>query len=140
MKKPIMIQCIQNTMSEEFLKVARKEIDEELEGLQKILDDCHDDNDILKNSKDIEKHLHKIKGLAPMMNQDEIGEIAKINDAILKHVIANGFLEGTFTILSESHQIMKEIFDGQEKKDVEELKNKIKLTFGSVLSKNTYHD
>lgn len=121
-------------MSEEFIKAARKEIGEELEGVQKILDDCHDDNDILKNSKNLEKHLHKIKGLAPMMNQNEIGEIAKINDAILKHVLANGSQEGTFMILSESSQIMKEIFDGQVKKDIEHLKNKIKSTFGRVLS------
>jgi len=122
-------------MSEDFLRLARQEIGEELEELQKILVECKDDNDISQNSVNIEKLLHKIKGLAPMMNQNDIGEIAKINDAILKQVMANGPLKGTFVILNESNQIMRDIFDGNAKRDVEQFKNKIRETFGSVLSK-----
>jgi hypothetical protein len=119
-------------LSEEFLRLAKKEINEELGELQNILKQCQNDNDIYQNSINLEKHLHKIKGLAPMMNQNDIGDIAKLNDVILKHVATNGILKGSLVILNESNQIMKEIFNGENKRNVGEFKNKIQCTFTGV--------
>ncbi len=119
-------------MSEEFLKLAKKEINEELGELQSILNQCQNDNDISQNSSNLEKHMHKIKGLAPMMSQKDIGDIAKLNDAILKYVISNGSVKDSFVILLESNKIMRQIFDLQNKSNVEEFKNKILKTFESV--------
>ena len=120
-------------MSDDFLKLARKEIQEELDSLKQILSKCHSDPDISTNGKEIERHLHKIKGLAPMMGQKDVGDIAALTDTITKRVIENGSLEGTYKCLSESTQIMNEIFAGSKTKNVEELKNKIKQTFANVL-------
>ena len=116
-------------MSDNFLKIARKEIQEELDELHKILSSCRNDTDISSNGNSIEKHLHKIKGLAPMMGQNDVGEIARMNDAILKHIITNGMLAGTYQILVESNQIMKEIFNGISTGNVTEFKNKLRQTF-----------
>lgn len=121
-------------MSEKFLRIARKEIQEELDGLQRILAQCSNDTDISNNAKSIERHLHKIKGLAPMMGQKEVGEIARMNDAILKHVISNGILDGTFKIISEANLIMKKVFDGDGTKNVEEFKKNIKQTFPDLIN------
>ena len=71
-------------MSDEFTQVATKEINEELDGIEGILNSCTNDDDITNNSTDIEKHLHKIKGLAPMMGQEGVGEIAALNDTLMK--------------------------------------------------------
>ena len=70
-------------MSDEFTAQATKEINEELE--QNYFTSsysCQNDEDITNKSSDIEKHLHKIKGLAPMMKQDKVGELASLNDDI----------------------------------------------------------
>jgi len=120
-------------LSDNFLRIARKEIQEELEGIHKILSSCSNDNDISNNGDSIEKHLHKIKGLAPMMGQNDVGEIAKMVDTILKHIITNGVLAGTYQILVEANQIMKEIFDGNSTVNVTEFKNKLRQTFPDLL-------
>lgn len=121
-------------MSDNFLRLARKEIQEELDSLNQILSQCHSDSDISTNGKEIERHLHKIKGLAPMMGQIDVGDIAALTDTITKRVIENGSLEGTYKCLSESTQIMNEIFSGSNTKNAEEFKNKIKQTFSNVLN------
>lgn len=120
-------------MSDNFLKIARKEIHEELEELHKILSSCSNDTDIFNNGISVEKHLHKIKGLAPMMGQNDVGEIAKMTDTILKHIITNGMLAGTYQILVESNQIMKEIFNGISTVNVAEFKNKLRQSFPELL-------
>ncbi len=121
-------------MSDNFHKIARQELQAELDGLKQILLQCNDDKDISINGNKIEKHLHKIKGLAPMMDQNNVGEIANINDSILKHVIENGMLNGTYQVISESLQIMQEVFNDTNKKDIEEFKNKIRKTFSHFLN------
>ena len=121
-------------MSDNFLKIARQEIQEELDGLKQILLQCKNDTDISNSGNKIEKHLHKIKGLAPMMGQNDVGEIAKLNDAILKHVIENGMLSGAYQIISESLHIMQEIFSGTNKKNIDEFKIKIHNTFSSIFN------
>ena len=120
-------------MSDNFLRIARKEIQEELEGLHKILSSCSNDNDISNNGNSIEKHLHKIKGLAPMMGQNDVGEIAKMTDTILKHIITKGTLVGTYQILVESNYVMKKIFNGTSTVNVTEFKNKLRQTFPDLL-------
>jgi len=121
-------------MSDNFLKIARQEIQAELDSLQQILIQCNDDKDISNNGNKIEKHLHKIKGLAPMMGQNNVGEIAKINDSIINHIIENGTQNGTYQVMSESLQIMQEIFNDTNKKDTEEFKNKIRKNFSHILN------
>lgn len=120
-------------LSNNFLRIARKEIQEELEGLHKILSSCSNDNDISNNGNSIEKHLHKIKGLAPMMGQNDVGEIAKMTDTILKHIITKGTLIGTCQILVESNDVMKEIFNGTSTVNVTEFKNKLRQSFPDLL-------
>jgi chemotaxis protein histidine kinase CheA len=121
-------------MSDNFHKIAKQEIQEELDGLKQILLQCSDDKDISNIVDKIEKHLHKIKGLAPMMGQNDVGEIAKLNDIIVKHIIENGALNGAYRIISESLEIMQEIFNDTNKKDVTEFKNKIRKTFSDILN------
>ncbi|MGI0011698.1 MAG: Hpt domain-containing protein [Nitrosopumilaceae archaeon] len=121
-------------MSDNFLKLARKEIQEELDSLNQILSRCNSDPDISTNGKEIERHLHKIKGLAPMMDQKDVGDIAALIDTIAKHIIANGTVAGTYNIFSESIKIMSDIFSGA-KMNAEEFKNKIKQTFSNVLKR-----
>ena len=120
-------------LSDNFLTIARKEIQGELEDLQKILSLCGSDIDISHNAQSIERRLHKIKGLAPMMGQNAVGEIAKMTDAILKHVITKGTLAGTYQILLESNLIMREIFNGSTIKNADEFKNKLRQKFSEVL-------
>ncbi|MGQ0794582.1 MAG: hypothetical protein ACT4N5_00140 [Nitrosopumilaceae archaeon] len=120
-------------MSDDFLNVATKEIQEGLDAIKKILKNCKNDTDIFSNAKEIQRHLHKIKGLAPMMGQKEVGEIAKITDSLAKHAIANGPLEKSLWALLESNSIMERILCGQYKEDVLEYKKKIRKIFSSVL-------
>jgi chemotaxis protein histidine kinase CheA len=120
-------------MSDNFLRLAKKEIQEELDDLNQILSKCGSDSDISTNGKDIEKHLHKIKGLAPMMGQSGIGEIAKMNNVLLKHVIINGDLPGIHVILSESIMTMKDVFENSNNTNLEQIKSKMLQTFPSIL-------
>lgn len=121
-------------MSDNFLKLARKEIQEELDGLNQIMSQCKSDLDISTNGKEIERHLHKIKGLAPMMDQKDVGDIAALIDTIAKYVISHGTLDNTYNIFLESIKIMSNIFSGA-KMNAEEFKNKIKQTFPNVLKR-----
>lgn len=98
-------------MSEDFLKVARQEIQSEIDGLKKDFLECTNDEQFYRKSRDIEKHMHKIKGLAPMMEQEKVGEIARISDIILKHVINHGVLKGSHDIILEAVQRMNNLFE-----------------------------
>lgn len=122
-------------MSDNFLKIARKEIQEELLGLERILSHCSSDVDISNHAQDMERHMHKIKGLAPMMGQKDIGEIAKMADALLKYVISNGTLADIHQILLESNLFMKEIFNGTNTRNISEFKNRFQQTFSNILNK-----
>ncbi len=96
-------------MSDEFSKAARKEITDELEANSQILKSCDDDGDIETKCPDIEKHLHKIKGLAPMMGQEKIGEIASLNDKLIKKIIEGEKIEGIFETITKSNKIMEDL-------------------------------
>ena len=93
-------------MSEEFIKVATQEINDELSAITLILESCQNNDDILKNSAKIEQHMHKIKGLAPMMGKENIGDLAKKLDLILKKIASGKKVTGFFEPLSNSiHQM-----------------------------------
>ena len=96
-------------MTDEFVKVSEKEINEELEGISKILDSCKNDNEIKEKCQEIKNHLHKIKGLAPMMGKKGISEIASINDSLLKKILEDNMVDGIFETISESNQRMKNL-------------------------------
>lgn len=121
-------------MSDNFFKIARKEIREELDSIQQILVQCNNDTDIFSNAVNIEKHLHKIKGLASMMDQEIVGQIAKTLDVILKHIIEKGALKNSYKILSEANGVMKEIFDGTYTKNVDEVKKSIEEFFADAVN------
>jgi len=65
-------------MSEEFLRVARQEVSEDIAEIGNLLQRCSTDSDVTKNASEIEKHIHKIKGLAPMMGQEQRSNIATL--------------------------------------------------------------
>jgi len=118
-------------MSDEFTQIATKEINEELTGIEGILNSCKNDEDITNNSTDIEKHLHKIKGLAPMMGQEGVGEIAALNDTLMKKIIAGQIIEGIFETSNESNHLMKNLMNGSTT-NISELKEKLKTRYSEL--------
>jgi len=94
-------------MSHEFIKVATREINEDLSRIAEILDSCKNDDDVSKNSHQIEKHVHNIKGLAPMMGKEKIGSLAKPLDSILKTIISGKKVDGMLEPLCMSVQHMQ---------------------------------
>ena len=115
-------------MSDEFTQVATKEINEELDRIEGILNSCTNDDDITNNSTDIEKHLHKIKGLAPMIGQKGVGEIAALNDTLMKKIIGDQIVEDIFEISNESIHLMKNLMNGSIT-NIAELKAKLKTRY-----------
>jgi chemotaxis protein histidine kinase CheA len=107
-------------MSDEFLRIARQEIQAELGGLELIATHCNNDEDVYKNSKKIESHLHKIKGLAPMMGQEIIGSIAKTADVVMKYVIDHGRVVNSYKFILEAIVSMRNCFNGQQSFDIED--------------------
>ncbi len=119
-------------MSDEFLKVARQEIQQELDGLERIVVQCNNDEHIFRNSQSIKMHLHKIKGLAPMIEQEKIGELAKTSDAILRYIINNGPLLGSCSIIIKTVEDMGKIFDGLNIYDISNFKKQVHDKFPQI--------
>jgi len=94
-------------LSDEFIEVATQEINEDLANIAVILDSCKNDNDISKNSSKIEKHMHNLKGLAPMMGKASIGNVAKHLDSILKKIISGKKVDGIFEPICVSIEKMQ---------------------------------
>ena len=112
-------------MSDEFQKVARYEIQSEIDGLNEVFLECIDDKQFFNKTKDIEKHMHKIKGLAPMMGQEKVGEIARICDIILKHSINHGTLKGSHEMIFEAVQRMSLIFNGDVNIETDDFRKQV---------------
>jgi hypothetical protein len=74
-------------LSDEFLRIAKKEVADDIAGVGNLLKNCTGDDDVFRKAPDLEKHVHKIKGLAPMMGQDQIGQMATMLDGLLKAMI-----------------------------------------------------
>lgn len=115
-------------MSDNFLRVAQKEVKEDIEDIEVIIDSCKNDSDISTNATRIRKHLHKIKGLAPMMGQNDLGEISQLADKLIKHIITKGPVRDSYQILLESVKTMKQLLNG-DARNTEALKEKIKQAF-----------
>jgi len=96
-------------LTDEFTEQATKEINEELDHNSKILKSCQNDEDISNKCPEIEKHLHKIKGLAPMMGQKKIGELASLNDELIKKILEGEKIEGIFETIKQSNKLMKDL-------------------------------
>jgi len=96
-------------LSDEFSEQATKEINEELDHNSQILKSCQNDEDISNKCPEIEKHLHKIKGLAPMMGQKKIGELASLNDELIKKILEGEKIEGIFETIKQSNKLMKDL-------------------------------
>ena len=109
-------------MSEDFQRVARKEIISELDKLDKLIQRCSSDSHVLENCQDIKSHLHKIKGLAPMIGHLEVGEIARINDLIIQHILNHGLLPGALEIITKSIYDMISTFKDGTAYDLDEFK------------------
>jgi len=120
-------------MSDEFLKAAKQEIQIELEGLDQVLMSCNNDEHVFKNSRKIESHLHKIKGLAPMMGLDKIGEVAKMSNVILQYIMDNGTLSGSYKIILESVEKMKHMFNGQDIDDTDNFRKRVRNSFPEIV-------
>ena len=121
------------TMSEEFIRVATKEINEEIDSINEILKSCNNNSSAIKKASLIEKHVHKIKGLAPMMGKENIGEIAAMIDKIIKHVIEGNNLVGVYEILLECNKFMIDSMNGDNLK-MHQLKQKIEANYANLLN------
>ena len=98
-----------SNMSDEFLVVATREINEDLVGLEKILTNCKNDPDVISNADKFQKHTHKIKGLAPMMGKAPLGKVSASLDTLLKTFLAGDKIDGIFDLLSEILPFMKSL-------------------------------
>jgi len=78
-------------MSDEFLKVATAEINNEISEIQNILNSCQSSLDVSANAVKIQKSTHKIKGLAPMMGKEDLGSLSALLDSLLKKIM-NGVI------------------------------------------------
>lgn len=94
-------------MSDEFIKVATKEVNEDVEEIENILKLCSNDDDIFENSAKFQKHTHKIKGLAPMMGKENLGDFSSSLDDVFKKMIEGKQIENIFDIVSKSVTMMK---------------------------------
>ena len=119
-------------MSDEFIKVATKEINDEIASINKILKYCKNDSDISKNSEIIEGHVHKIKGLAPMMGKPAIGVIAELIDSLLNHIIEGKNIEGIFPTMIETSVFMSDSMNGNQEK-LDEIKQKMETKYSKYL-------
>ncbi|MGQ0771174.1 MAG: Hpt domain-containing protein [Nitrososphaerota archaeon] len=99
-------------MSDEFLRVAKKEVSDDIAEIGNLLKNCSGDNDIFKNATEIARPIHKIKGLAPMMGQDQIGQIAALVDRLLKTIIAGKSVTGIYLTIKKSHEFMQSMMSG----------------------------
>lgn len=121
-------------MSDEFLRVAREEVSDDIAKIGNLLQHCSGDSDVSKNASEIEKHTHKLKGLAPMMGQSEIGEVAAILDMLLKTVISGKPIPDIFQTIKKSNQFMLDAMH-DNKSDYVPLKNDLDKKYSEFLSK-----
>lgn len=119
-------------MSDEFLKVARQEIQVEIDSMKQVFVKCVNDEQLYNKSRDIERHMHKIKGLAPMMGHEKVGEIARISDIILKHVTNHGILKNSQKIIFEAVQRMDSLFNEKETDEIDSFRKKIIDTYPDI--------
>ncbi len=94
-------------MSDEFIKIATQEINEDISQLQQIISKCQNDEDIFSLADKFQKHTHKIKGLAPMMGKEELGGLSAELDSMLKKIINGSKTNDLYALLDESFTLME---------------------------------
>jgi len=112
-------------MSDEFIAVATKEVNADIEGIENILKSCSNDNDIFQNSDKFQKHTHKIKGLVPMMGNENLGNFASSLDDVFKKMIEGKEYATIFDLISESVVEMKKSMS-EPNYDLTKINDKIK--------------
>jgi len=112
-------------VSDEFITIATKEINDEITGLENILNSSENDDVIYQNAIKFQKHTHKIKGLAPMMGKEELGGLSSLLDIMLKKIIEGKKIMGILDVLTESLHLMKDSMN-EPNCDLSQIKNKIK--------------
>ncbi|MCI4433326.1 MAG: hypothetical protein JHC41_07015 [Nitrosopumilus sp.] len=103
-------------MSEEFIKAATREINEEISGIQNILRYCKNNSDLSTNADKIHKHTHKIKGLASMINKNDLGLVSSLLDSILPKIMKDNQLDDllrlfTMAINEMNHSMISSNYD-----------------------------
>jgi len=116
-------------MSDEFIELATKEINDAISELKQIISTCKNDTDISLHSDEFQKHTHKIKGLAPMMGKIELGDFSSILDSILKKIMDGTVIAGIFNVLNDSIFYM-----GQSMTESNNNLEKIKTKISKILS------
>jgi chemotaxis protein histidine kinase CheA len=111
-------------MSDEFLEIATKEINEEISELDKLLSTCQNDANVSSSADEFQKHTHKIKGLAPMMGKEDLGSFSAILDSILKKMIGGITINGIFNDMHDSISSMQQDMSEPDY-DLTEIKNRI---------------
>ncbi len=111
-------------MSDEFIEIATKEINEELSGLAQLLSSCQNDTDVFSGASKFQKHTHKIKGLAPMMGNEELGSLSDRVASIFKKLIDGVTIDGIFNDMTDSISLMKKSMSEPEC-DLTEIKNRV---------------
>ena len=111
-------------MTDEFLEIATKEINEDLHGLEHFLALCKTDRDVIAVSSKFQKHTHKIKGLAPMMDKKPLGDVSNSLDSLFKKIIDGQDIQGIFTVISEIIPFMISMMNEPEC-DSDKVKEKI---------------
>jgi chemotaxis protein histidine kinase CheA len=119
-------------LSEDFLRVATKELCDDLLAINDVLSKCSSDSDVFKLASEIKTHLHKMKGLAPMMNQVEIGELASILDRIFNSIVSGISVAGIYNTLKASCQFMHDKLDNKSP-DYDLLKTLIRQQHGQFV-------
>ena len=89
-------------MSEEFIKAATREVNEEISGIQHILNYCKSNLDLSANADEIQKHTHKIKGLAPMIDKKDLGFLSSLLDSILQKIMKGEQLDDLLKLFTMS--------------------------------------
>lgn len=119
-------------MSDEFFKIGKEELNKDLNDIQNILDQCNDDNDIMKNSGDIQKKIHNIKGLSPMVGFEEIGTFFTNLDNLFKQMIDGKKFEGIFNLVRDSNTEAQKSING-ESCDLNTINQALKSKFSQFL-------
>ncbi len=118
-------------MSDEFISLATKEINEEISEIEKILNSCKTNDDVKNNSSQLKKHTHKIKGLAPMMGKNELGELSSQLDTMLLKISQTNKNQEIFDTLIESVAQMKNSMH-EPNYDLTPITNKIKQLLSNL--------
>lgn len=112
--------------------MARQEVSEDISAIGNLLNECSDDSSAHKKAVEIEKHIHKIKGLAPMMHQERIGRIAEMLDKLLKAAISGKTVPGLYQTAKKSCEFMQSEINGMQT-DFERLAAEMEKNHASFL-------